>query len=101
MGFIMNKLELYRHIIGINGPSRQVDKAIEELSKLIIELTKCNSASEFNLIKLSIKIAEAETSLEMLKYIYDKDERIEDYKSIHLSKLSSTYKFKPYLENAH
>jgi hypothetical protein len=96
----MNKLELYRHIIGINGPSRQVDKAIEELSQLIIELTKCNSASEFNLIKLLIKIAQVETSMEILKYLYDKDERIEDYKSIHLSKLSATYKFKPYFENA-
>lgn len=78
--------ELYQKVRDKYGMSAQLDVAIEELSELIKEVCK-NKRGHTNAIALAEEIADVEIMCEQLRFLFDFDSLVDEWKTFKLERL--------------
>ena len=87
----MTDLEIYKRLREQNGDTAQLVVAIEELSELIKEITKC-FRNNGNLYHLAEEVADVEIMVELVKLIFNVQAKVEVARQIKLQRLEHGYR---------
>lgn len=83
--------ETYKKLREQNGDSAQLVVAIEELSELIKEITKC-LRNKGNIDHLAEEVADVEIMVEQVKLIFNVQDKVEAARQIKLQRLENGYR---------
>lgn len=87
----MNNRELYKQALAKWGVDGQLTVAVEELSELIKEV--CKMQREIgNINDLSEEVADVEIMCEQLRYIFDMDSDVDNWKASKINRLANRLK---------
>ena len=87
----MTNLEIYKRLREQNGDSAQLVVAIEELSELTKEITKC-LRNKGNIDLLAEEVADVEIMVEQVKLIFNVQDKVEAARQIKLQRLENGYR---------
>ena len=87
----MTNLEIYKRLREQNGDSAQLVVAIEELSELIKEITKC-LRHKGNIDHLAEEVADVEIMVEQVKLIFNVQDKVEAARQLKLQRLENGYR---------
>lgn len=87
----MTALEIYKKLREQNGDSAQLVVAIEELSELTKEITKC-LRNKGNIDHLAEEVADVEIMVEQVKLIFNVQDKVEAARQIKLQRLENGYR---------
>lgn len=83
--------EIYKRLREQNGDSAQLVVAIEELSELTKEITKC-LRSKGNIDHLAEEVADVEIMVEQVKLIFNVQDKVTAARQIKLQRLENGYR---------
>lgn len=87
----MTDLEIYKKLREQNGDTAQLVVAVEELSELTKEITKC-LRNKGNLDHLAEEVADVEIMVEQVKLIFNVQDKVELKKLFKLQRLEKGYR---------
>lgn len=87
----MTTSEIYKRLREQNGDTAQLVVAIEELSELIKEITKC-LRNKGNIDHLAEEVADVEIMVEQVKLIFNVQDKVEAARQIKLQRLENGYR---------
>ena len=87
----MTDLEIYKRLRAQNGDTAQLVVAVEELSELTKEITKC-LRSKGNIDHLAEEVADVEIMVEQVKLIFNVQDKVEVARQIKLQRLENGYR---------
>ena len=87
----MTASEIYKKLREQNGDSAQLVVAIEELSELTKEITKC-LRNKGNIDHLAEEVADVEIMVEQVKLIFNVQDKVEAARQIKLQRLENGYR---------
>lgn len=77
----INETELYKRTISVWGKEPQMLQVIEEMSELTKEILKNVNRKKDNIAEIIEEAADVEIMLGQLKYCYNIDKQVADYKA--------------------
>ena len=87
----MTASEIYQRLREQNGDNAQLVVAIEELSELTKEITKC-LRNKGNIDHLAEEVADVEIMVEQVKLIFNVQDKVEVARQIKLQRLENGYR---------
>ena len=87
----MTDLEIYQRLRELNGDTAQLVVAVEELSELTKEITKC-LRNKGNIDHLAEEVADVEIMVEQIKLIFNVQDKVKAARQIKLQRLEKGYR---------
>lgn len=87
----MTASEIYKRLRELNGDTAQLVVAVEELSELTKEITKC-LRKKGNIDHLAEEVADVEIMVEQVKLIFNVQDKVEVARQIKLQRLENGYR---------